>query len=125
MVVSLEKYKNPDEPIIDKPKEIQPKIQKPIEQIAFNIPVLAEDAEVRPAILPTVEELDDIKNGALTVIGEKGDVDIVVLPIKSSIIVNNVGKIIEQYYIIFFIYVQVVAQFPSVFYAWRRYLEKP
>lgn len=91
----------------------------------FTVPVLIEDAKVRPEdILPPVEELDNIKTGASTVIGEKGDASIVAPPIEQSTIGNDIGKAIEPDYTKVFIDVQIVAQFPGGLDAWKRYLEK-
>lgn len=125
--VILDKYKKLDEPIIEKAKnQPQVKPQKQVQQMAVYIPVITPDKDVAPA--EAVKPIDDLENtriGASTILGENLGVDILAPPINNSINGNAASKSekLEDYEKIF-IDVQVAAKFPGGFDAWKRYLEK-
>ena len=125
--VTLNKYKKPDEPIIEKAKN-QPQVnpQKQVQQMAVNIPVIMPDKYVEPTeVVKPVDELDNTKIGASTILGENIGIDIVTPPVNNSINSNgaSTSEKLEDYEKIF-IDVQMAAKFPGGFDAWKRYLEK-
>ena len=125
--VTLNKYKKPNEPIIEKAKnQPQVKPQKQVQQIAVNIPVIAPDKDVAPnEVVKSVDDLENTKIGVSTIFGENIGIDIVTPPVNNSINSNgaSTSEKLEDYEIIF-IDVQVAAKFPGGFDAWKRYLEK-
>ena len=124
--ITLDKYKKPDDPIIKKPKdqpEAQP--QKQFQQIAVNIPVITPDKAVAPEdVVKQIDDLDNTRIGANTVMGEKLGDDTIAAPINKSTIGKSDSKQIEQDDTKIFIDVQITAQFPGGFDAWKKYLEK-
>jgi protein TonB len=125
--VTLDKYKIADEPIIKKPKEqIKIQQQKPFEQTSVNIPVITPDKDVAPdEIVKSIDDLENVRIGASSVIGEKFCEDIIASPMNNSTIGNGNTKSVNlDDYEKIFVDVQIVAQFPGGLDAWKKYLER-
>lgn len=120
-VEKVDKVKPPQE-------EPKPQPQKQFEQVAVNIPVIAPDDQVdeKNEIKP-VEATEDIKIGASSFDGEKGGENIAgAPPVENSVTGSGDGKLKTDNtdYNTIFTTVEIAAQFPGGFDAWKKYLER-
>ncbi|MDI9364079.1 MAG: energy transducer TonB [Flavobacterium sp.] len=126
--VSLDDYKDKKKDELEIPKEQpKPEPQKQFERIAVNIPVIAPNHEVddKNEVKP-VEATEDVKIGASSIVGEKGGDDIISAPVNHSVTGDGDGKLkvdnTDNTEI--FKTVEIPAQFPGGFEAWKKYLER-
>lgn len=126
--VSLDDYKDKkkDEPEVPK-EQPKPEPQKQFEQVAVNIPVIAPDEEVddKNEVKP-VEATEDVKIGPSGHDGEKGGNDIISAPVVDNSVTGGNGKLTAEPDNSdgIFLTVEVPAQFPGGFEAWKKYLER-
>jgi periplasmic protein TonB len=128
-------------PIIDlssftnkKPNEVEPakaqpkpQSQKRYEQVAVTIPVIVPNSEVteQNEVKP-VDVIEDIKIGASNFDGEKGGDNVVdAAPFENSV-TGTSGNVTPKDEDINHIFttVEIAAQFPGGFDAWKKYLER-
>jgi protein TonB len=126
--VSLDNYKVPkkDEPEIPK-NQPKPQPQKQFEQVAVNIPVIALDEEVdNTNEVKPVDATENVKIGPSGHDGEKGGDDIMSAPLDNLSTDNGDGKlkVDNTDYTEIFNTVEIPAQFPGGFDAWKKYLER-
>ncbi|MBC7651072.1 MAG: energy transducer TonB, partial [Deinococcales bacterium] len=104
---------------------VQPKPQSPIAQVAVNIPIITPDKLVASnEVVKSIDEVENIRIGASTIIGDKLGEDIITPPTNTSVMGignDNKAKEIEE---TIAITVEIVAQFPGGLEAWKKYLEK-
>lgn len=121
------KEKTKDEPKIpeDLPK---PKPQKQFEQASVTIPIITPDKDVKPEdAVKSIDDIENIKIGSSDIIGEKSNDDIIGEPLVDvSVTGNGSGKLKtdDEDYTVIFTSVEVPAQFPGGFDAWKKYLER-
>ncbi len=119
------KYKAVPKPEL--PKELlESKILKPVQQFKVTIPIITADIDVKPEdIMKPIDELENVKNGASNIVGDKLGDDFIALPIQKGTldgVVSPKKNDAEDEGIMYD--VQITAQFPGGFDAWKRYLEK-
>lgn len=128
IVVDLTSFKDEkkDKPEIPK-QQPKPEPQKQFQQVAVNIPVIAPDNEVddKNEVKP-VEATEDIKIGASNFDGENGGDNIVGPPAVDNSVTGGNGKLTAEpdNSDVIFLTVEVPAQFPGGFDAWKKYLER-
>jgi protein TonB len=125
--VSLDDYKDKkkDEPEIPK-EQPKPEPQKHIEQAKVTIPAITPDKDVKPEDeVKSIDDLENVKIGTANIVGEKGDDIIAAPPVVDHSVTGN-GKLnsdVDDGDIIFKT-VEIAAQFPGGFEAWKKYLER-
>lgn len=115
-----------DKPEIPK-EQLKAQPQKQFQQVAVNIPVIAPDNEVddKNEVKP-VEATENVKIGASSIDGANGGDDIISAPVDNSVTGSGNGKLnadVNDGNIIFTT-VEIPAQFPGGFDAWKKYLER-
>lgn len=129
IVVDLTSFKDEkkDKPEIPK-QQPKPEPQKQIEQAKVTIPAITPDKDVNPEDeVKSIDDLENVKIGTTNVVGEKGD-DIIGAPavVDNSGVGTGDGKLNADGDAgnIIFTTVEIPAQFPGGFDAWKKYLER-
>lgn len=126
--IDLSTFIEKKEDKVEIPKEQpQPQTQKQFEQVAVNIPVIAPDNEVdKDNEIKPIDVTEDVKISAASFAGEKGGDDIVGSPLVEHSVLggNGSGKTAEAEDNSIFVHVEIPAQFPGGFEAWKKYLER-